>query len=180
MILEGSLLPVLHADPLAIHKPFSLVRISKSPASTFSKLKWEVLGSLLFWQPLWWTPSIFSKMFFSSLFLSEASFSVPSEEILCCANSAALPSPTIWATASVPARFPFSWPPPIRKGEKGDPERTNRAPIPLGAWNLWPDIDKKSIASITEKKVIEIEKKLRSKYGNNEKEFWTNLRDVYI
>jgi len=46
--------------------------------------------------------------------------------------------------------------------------------------NNFQDIDKKSIASITEKKVIEIEKKLSSKYGNNEKEFWTNLRDVYI
>ncbi len=46
--------------------------------------------------------------------------------------------------------------------------------------NNFQDIDKKSIASITEKKVIEIEKKLSSKYGNNENEFWTNLRDVYI
>ena len=52
--------------------------------------------------------------------------------------SAAAPRATIFGTASVPARRPFSWPPPYSIEGRGTPSRWKSAATPLGAPNLWP------------------------------------------
>ena len=56
----------------------------------------------------------------------------------------AFPRPTILGTFSVPDLFCLSCPPPSRRGSRNNSSLTNRAPIPLGALNLWPDIDRRS------------------------------------
>ena len=48
---------------------------------------------------------------------------------------------TIPATFSVPARLPRSWAPPSIRLNRGMFFRQYRAPTPLGAWNLWPEMD---------------------------------------
>lgn len=52
MMRDGSRFPVLQADPLEMQRPFSEVRIKRSPAGTLSMLRWEVLGNLCSLVPL--------------------------------------------------------------------------------------------------------------------------------
>lgn len=61
---------------------------------------------------------------------------------LVAASSAARPNPTMSGTGWVPGRSPRSWPPPWRSGSSGGRVRSRwraiRAPMPLGAYSLWP------------------------------------------
>ena len=59
-------------------------------------------------------------------------------------NFAATSKPAIAGMFSVPGQSPFCWPPPNRIGFKFVFCLTNRAPTPLGALILWPEIETKS------------------------------------
>ena len=63
------------------------------------------------------------------------------------ASSAAAPRPASRGTLSVPLRSPCSCPPPWRSGARRSPERTKRAPHPLGRWNLWAERERRSTPS---------------------------------
>ena len=58
--------------------------------------------------------------------------------------SIAFEKPTIPATFSVPARLDRSWLPPNIKFSISVPDFMYNAPIPLGAWTLWPETESKS------------------------------------
>ena len=139
---EGLGEPARHADPEDRETPFwSKARTTDSPRIP-GKVMFKVFGSIAPGFPFSFASAINSRIPFSSL--SRILLILSISWIRWTANSAALPSPTIPNTFSVPARIPFSCFPPLIRGSRTTPLRIYRAPIPFGPYNLCPDIVSKS------------------------------------
>ena len=82
-----------------------------------------------------WGTALFSRSMaycFRSAMAARSRFMVARPAVTAAARAASCP------VASVPERRPFSCPPPRMKGEIFRPFRIYMAPMPLGAWILWP------------------------------------------
>lgn len=111
-------------------KPASNDRLSQPSTLTAS-----VLASLSFSAgPQRCTPATSSSSF-SSLSVMGASADLENTGVEVF-SSKATTNPATAARFSVPPRYPFSWLPPRIRGFGFKADRTNRAPAPLGPWNL--------------------------------------------
>ena len=120
---DGSREPDVQADPDDAQIPYSSIISKMASPSTYSNAMLEVLRRRLSGSPFLMEFGMRSSNAFSSLSRKARirSFSAP---IWAAASSAALPSPMMEATFSVPPLRPCSWCPPIKKGANLVPRRT--------------------------------------------------------
>ena len=139
----GSKEPLVQAEPEEALMPFRSSMSSRLSPSTPWKQKLTLPGRRSFRSPFNRHRSI-CRMASMSLSRMAVSFSRRSWMVAQAAFMAAA-RPTIWATFSVPPRFPRSWAPPSSKLGMRTPRRMYRAPTPLGAWSLCPERDSMSM-----------------------------------
>src|ERR1017187_2241578 len=135
---DGSIAPDEQAAPVETDRPLRSSAITMASPSRQSNTMFVVFGTrgapALF--TLTW--SMISRMVRSSRSRSAVMRSTLPSANPSRAISAALPSPTMPARFSVPARRDRSWRPPYIIGCSKVPLRTNSAPAPCGPCILWP------------------------------------------
>src|SRR2546428_2981210 len=136
---EGSIAPVLQADPEEQAIPARSRCMSSASLSVPGMETFETCGARSACQAL-----ITASGTIASTRRSSSSRSAPSRaaDSACsaAASSTALPSPTIPGTFSVPGRMPYCCPPPWMIASTAPRSRTMRAPTPLAAPILCPEM----------------------------------------